>query len=146
MNSGDELSSQDTATAAPLTPALAWIGAAGGVTMLAIGTLAAVRPDLAAQGYGVPVSSESDRAYMTAAGIRDLFVGGVVLAFSLLRDRRALGVALALGSGIAVGDGIIALRHGPDPKRVLPIHWGSAAVCVGLACTLLRSGRPVSQP
>ena len=121
-----------------LRPALAWIGAAGGVAMLGIGTLAAVRPDLAAQGYGVPVSTESDRAYMTAAGIRDLFVGGVVLAFSLMRDRRALGVNLALGSGIAVGDGIIALRHGPNPKRVLPIHWGSAVLCFGLAYSLLR--------
>ncbi len=141
MNSRDKISPRAAAEPAPLAPGLAFIGAAGGVAMLAIGTLAAVRPKLAAQGYGVPVSTDSDRAYMTAAGIRDLFVGGVVVAFSLLRDRRALGVTLALGSGIAVGDGVIALRHGPDPKRVLPIHWGSAVVCVGLACTLLRSDR-----
>lgn len=123
---------------ASLSAGLRWVGIASGTAMLGIGTLATLNPEAAARSYGVPVNGEYDRAYLTAAGVRDLCLGGLLLTFSLLRDRRALGVSAALGSAIAVGDGVIALRHGPDPIRVLPVHWGGAVGAIGLAVLLLR--------
>ena len=120
-------------------PALYRLSVGGALTMMGIGAIAGIRPALAARAYGVPAEGESARAYMTAAGVRDLSFGGLVLVFALLRDRRALGASAALGSVIAIGDGLIALRHGPDPKKVLPMHWGSAAACIVAAAALLRA-------
>ena len=122
-----------------LNSGLYWSSIATGVVLLAIGTIASVNPESAAKSYGVPLSGEPADKYMTAAGVRDLAVGAAVLSFALLRDRRALGISLACTSAIAVGDGVIALRNGPDPKRVLPVHWGAAVGCIGLACLLLRA-------
>ena len=117
---------------------LYWTSVATGAVLLAIGAIASVHPASAAKSYGVPLSGEPADKYMAAAGVRDLAVGAAVLTFALLGDRRALGVSLACTSAIAVGDGVIALRNSPDPKRVLPVHWGAAVGCIGLACLLLR--------
>ena len=122
-----------------LSAGLYWSSVATSAVMLAIGTIASVNPERAAKSYGVPLSGEPADKYMTAAGVRDLAVGAAVLTFALLRDRRALGISLACTSVIAVGDGVIALRNSPDPKRVLPVHWGAAVGCIGLACLLLRA-------
>lgn len=129
---------ENNAAEATLGAGLYWSSVATGAVLLAIGVVASVHPASAAQSYGVPLSGEPADKYMAAAGVRDLAVGAAVLSFALLRDRRALGVSLACTSAIAVGDGIIALRNSPDPKRVLPVHWGAAVGCIGLACVLLR--------
>ncbi len=119
---------------------LRWFSAATGMALLGLGAAGALFPEPAAELYGVPLSGGSGAAYLSAASVRDISLGGTLLAFAMLGDRRALGVTFLLGSVIAGGDGAIALRHSPAPLRVLPLHWGGAMAFWGMAYLLLRKG------
>lgn len=98
------------------------------------------------KSFGVPpsvsVSPKRKKAagdvYMTVAGIRVLFLGANILAFTLLRDRRATGVAV-LGSVIVpIADGIVVFRHASKPLgTALGLHWVPAALTAFLAYKLL---------
>jgi Domain of unknown function (DUF4267) len=65
----------------------------------------------------------------------------LILTFTLLRDRRAMGLSLLFGAIIPVGDAIVVLRHSPSPPEYLPLHLIGAVVCLVLAAILLRVGR-----
>jgi Domain of unknown function (DUF4267) len=88
--------------------------------------------------FGVPLQDGTDGTYVTVAAVRDLSVGILALAFALLRDRRAMGLIVLLGSIIPIGDGIVVLLHSPTPLEFLPLHWGGAVGCLIFAFLLMR--------
>jgi hypothetical protein len=122
-----------------------WISFAGSVFLIAGGIFFIFDHVAAAKAFGVPLSGGGDNAYLSVAAVRDVAFGGLTLAFALLRDRRAVGLCLLLGAIIPLGDGMVVLENSPTPWQFLPVHWGGAAACLGLAFVLLRipGGRPV---
>ena len=124
---------------APLSPLLATLSAAAGLVLVALGVAAIVAPVTAARLFGVPATG--DLPFVAVAGVRDLAAGLLVLAFALLRDRRAVGACVLAGSVIAIGDGTMVLLHGPAPLPFVVLHWGSAVACLAFAAVLLRGRR-----
>ncbi len=122
----------------PLSTLEYWGAISGGASLLVLGAVAAAEPFVAAEAYGIPLSDKPSDMYLVAAGVRDLFAGSAIIAFALMRDRRALGTVVALTSVIAAGDAILAGRHSPRPARVLPTHLAGLVACVGASILLLR--------
>ncbi len=118
--------------------ALFGISLAGGIGLVIMGIVFILDNGDAANLFGVPLRGETDGAYVTVAAVRDLCVGALAVAFALLRDRRAMGVTVLLGSIIPLGDGIVVLLHSSSPWRFLPLHWGGAVGCLIFGFLLLR--------
>ena len=89
-----------------LTAALALLAATG---FAAIGAAALFNPAVLSHLYGTYVHEPNGRAFVRAAGVRDLAFGAL-LAFFSRGDARALVATLLAGAAIAAGDFIIALR------------------------------------
>ena len=121
-----------------LGPLLFLISVTGSLVLIAMGIWFSLDHAGAAKAYGVPLSGGSDNAYISTAALRDIAVGGLTLAFALLRDRRAVGLSLLFGAIIPIGDGLVVLHDSPAPLQFLPLHWGGAGVCLILAVILLR--------
>lgn len=114
---------------------------AGSLVLIVIGIFFSLNHTGAAATYGVAVSGGTGNAWISSAALRDLAYGGLTLTFTLLRDRRAIGLCLLFGAIIPVGDAIVVLRHSPSPLQYLPLHLGGALVCLVFAAILLRPGR-----
>ncbi len=100
----------------------------------------------AAKLFGIPLAGGPTDTYVTVAAVRDVAFGALTLVFTLLRDRRAVGLCLLLGAIIPLGDGIVVLRHSTTPLMFLPLHWGGVIACVAFSLLLLRPGRKVNDP
>ena len=74
----------------------------------------------AAQLFGIPLAGVPTDAYVSAAAVRDVAFGALTLVFTLLRDRRAVGLCILLGAIIPIGDGIVVLRHAAHPLTFCP--------------------------
>jgi hypothetical protein len=117
---------------------LYFISVAGCLCLIAMGILFIFDNIDAAKLFGVPIQDEPSGAYVTVAAVRDISVGILALAFTLLRDRRAMGLTVLLSAIIPIGDGIVVLVHSPTPLKFLPLHWGGAIGCLIFALLLLR--------
>ncbi len=95
----------------------------------------------AARLFGIPLAGAPTDTYVTVAAVRDLAFGALMLVFTLLRDRRAVGLCVLLGAIIPLGDGIVVLRHSATPLAFLPLHWGGMVACVAFAAFLLHQPR-----
>ena len=107
---------------------LFWLSVASSLALIADGVRFIFDHVGTAGSFGVPLAGGSGDAYMSVAGIRDLFAGFLTLVCALLRDRRAVGLCVLLGAIIPAGDGLVALSHSPTPMRFVPIHWGQSPV------------------
>ncbi|XXT21034.1 DUF4267 domain-containing protein [Sorangium sp. So ce429] len=107
-----------------------------GLTLCFIGARFLVVPGTAAAAFGVPLAGVA--AYAVAKGARDLSVGALLIAFTLLGERRAAALALLLGSVIPVVDGAIVLAWRGAHPGYLAIHWGTAVFCIALGVLQLR--------
>jgi hypothetical protein len=94
--------------------------------------------DGAAKADGVSVSGGTDNAWISSTAVRDLAYGCLTLIFTLLRDRRAVGLCLLCGTILPVGDAIIVLRNSSVPLEFLPLHVGGAIACIVVAFIFLR--------
>jgi hypothetical protein len=121
-----------------LSGGLYLISVVGCLGLIAMGILFILDNIDAAKLFGVPLQDGTDGTYVTVAAVRDLSVGILALAFALLRDRRAMGLIVLLGSIIPIGDGIVVLLHSPTPLEFLPLHWGGAVGCLIFAFLLMR--------
>jgi hypothetical protein len=132
------------ATIAPSAPSLPSrrLGGAGiatlltGLTLCFIGARFLVVPGTAAAAFGVPLAGIA--AYAVGKGARDLSVGALLIAFTLLGERRAAALALLLGSVIPVVDGAIVLAWRGAHPGYLAMHWGTAVFCIALGVLQLR--------
>lgn len=126
----------------PLGPVLFFISLAGSLLLVGMGTFFCLDHSGAAAAYGVSLSGGSDNSWISSAALRDLAYAFLTLAFTLLRDRRAVGLCLLFGAIIPIGDAIVVLRNSPAPMHYLPLHVGGAIVCVILGVAILRGSHP----
>jgi hypothetical protein len=88
--------------------------------------------------FGAPIgklitgSNDPAYVYMKSSGGRDLGMGVALLAFALLRDRRAFGITMIAVALIGANDAVAVYNHSPDSvATALQIHGG---VAVASAC------------
>jgi hypothetical protein len=108
---------------------------AGGLAVLftAIGAGAVVAPKLSAGPFGLPTSEPTALAFVRAAGMRDVIIGGIV--FASLDDTKMLRRVLGWASIVGLGDAFaVASVRGLRPAHVL--HLGGFAALAALALSL----------
>jgi hypothetical protein len=126
---------------APLRGIAYWLSLAGSAGLTLMGIYFMLDRATAAMLFGVPLSGTPADAYLTVAATRDVSFGALALAFTLLRNRRAVGLSVLFGAIIPAGDGIVVLTSSPTPWQHLPLHWGGAVACVVFGLFLLRRPR-----
>lgn len=99
-----------------------------GIGLVVLG-LHVLLPDFAAWGYGVTPLDENGKAYLIAAGARDLSLGLMTL-YLLKRHRTALGMYLFCMLIIPVADTIIVLQHGTAIWKILPHAIGVVGIAI----------------
>lgn len=114
---------------------------AGSLGLLAVGVGFICDNADAAKLFGVPLSGGSSDTYVSVAAARDVAFGALTFVFTLLRDRRAVGLCVLLGALIPISDGIVVLRHSATPLAFLPLHWGGAVACLIFAGFCLKRAR-----
>jgi hypothetical protein len=108
---------------------------AGGLAVLftAIGAGAVLAPKLSAGPFGLPTSDSTALAFVRAAGMRDVILGGIV--FASLDEPKMLRRVLGWSSIVGLGDAFaVASVRGLRPAHVL--HLGGFAALAGLALSL----------
>ena len=88
---------------------------------LFIGLRFLATPTQAAKDFGLSSSLPATAGYVTVKGVRDVFMGGLMLTFACLQDQRALGLCALYGSAIPAVDGWIAAKGNGGWE------WGRAA-------------------
>ena len=100
------------------------------VIFAAIGAGAIVAPKLSAGQFGVPTGDPAGLAFVRAAGVRDVILGGIV--FASLDDRKMLRRVLGWASIVGLGDAlVVASVRGLRPQHV--VHLGGFAALAALA-------------
>jgi hypothetical protein len=103
------------------------------VMFTVIGAGAFIAPKLSAGPFGIPAADPETLAYVRAAGMRDVILGGIV--FASLNDRTMLRRVLGWSSLVGLGDALVlASVRGARPQHVL--HLGGFAMLASLALAL----------
>lgn len=106
--------------------------------MLGLGAAAALAPTFASRFYGVPSAHPDARAWIRAAGLRDVGLAAAILAFAPLGDARAAAIVTLATVGIAVADVANVLgTRGPRPLWPLGTHLSGIVLGVAGAAALL---------
>ena len=108
---------------------LLWLGGGAGLVLLVIGLRFIVVPEAANRTFGVG-GKPAVAALDAVIGLRDLWLGGLALAFALLHEWRALAIWLLLAAGVCAGDALIVAGNG-GPGLALAFHVVSGVVCAG---------------
>jgi hypothetical protein len=106
---------------------LLWLGGGAGLVLLLIGIRFLVVPDAATRMFGLgnrPAISALD----AVIGLRDLWLGGLAIAFALLREWRALALWLLMGAGVCAGDALV-VANSNGPLAALAFHAASGLFC-----------------
>jgi len=98
-----------------------------GFFALFIGIAAATRPKEMSKNFGIPVSGEA-LPYVVSTGIRDVFIGLIVLILFYFQTWTVLGVSYLCISIVAISDFLVVRKYGD--KKVSLIHLGGAIVSV----------------
>jgi hypothetical protein len=111
-----------------------WAVAVIGLALISIGPAALLIPDRAASAYGIPAETPSARAYLLAAGVRDVALGIWLLALLRLgAGNRVLAVSLFALGVVAAGDAAIVLANGGSQRGwAMGVHLGGLAVLLVL--------------
>lgn len=116
------------------------LAALAGIALTVIGVRFLVSPEAAARFFGVgprPAGLELHGV----VGIRDLWLGLLVLAFALLRDYRALALWLGLGALVCVADAVLVTASTAKPAAIA-FHLASGVFCAISAVLSWRASRP----
>jgi len=110
-----------------------------GAGIIFIGIREFLQPQIAAQGFGVPLQDPHDAPFLAIKAARDIATGIVALTFLAQRDRRFLASAIVALTLIPILDGLIVFSHAHWIfTPIILIHWGTAAVMLAIVA-LLRS-------
>lgn len=80
-------------------------------------------------------------AYVSIIGVRDVTLSFLAFCFTLLRDRRGIGVVLAGGLVATVGDALVMVGYSEDPVWFIGAHVLTGLPMVGLCAVLLAGAR-----
>ena len=104
--------------------------------LLAVGLSALAIPELLATGFGIPIGTPASRAYVIAAGTRDIAMGCWLLALVWLRaSSRALAASTFAMALVALGDAANVYAHS-GMRVTLVGHMGSALVLLAVGAWL----------
>lgn len=112
------------------------LGTLTGLVLFAIGVRFLVLPEAAARFFGIDPAAPVPALHHVIA-VRDLWLGGLAVAFAMLREWRALGLWLAMAVVVCFADAWIAAS---SSGRVLSVvfHIGSGVFCAVLASASFR--------
>ena len=98
-----------------------------GVVLLAVGLSALALPDRLATLFGIPTDSAASRAYVVAAGTRDIAMGLWLLALlGLGASRRDVAASISAMALVAAADAANVYAHsGTRSGMALLAHLGS---------------------
>jgi hypothetical protein len=107
------------------------LGALTGLVLVVIGVRFLIVPSAAAKFFGIAPDAPTPALHYVIA-LRDLWLGGLAIAFALLREWRALALWLAMAVLVCFSDAVIAWT---SSSRVLSVafHIGSGIFCAVLA-------------
>lgn len=120
------------------------LGMAAGLVLLIIGLRFLAWPEAATRSFGLG-RTPSPQALDVVIGLRDIWLGGLAVAFALLREWRALALWLLLGAIVCLGDAVIVAVHG-GPWAALAFHVGSGVFCAVLGWRCRRIAAASSGP
>ena len=105
---------------------------------LLIGLRFLLTPTAAAHDFGLPSTQPASNGYVTVKGVRDLFMGVLMLSLAWYRDQRALGLCALWGAAIPAVDGWIAAQAagGWEWGRAMQ-HWCGVPAALIMAYSLL---------
>ena len=109
-------------------PIVTWGSRLTGAGLIVLG-LHVFLPDLAAWGYGVTPLDANGKAYLVAAGARDLSLGLMTL-YLLKYHRFTLGVFFLFMLIIPIADTFIVLNHGTSAWKIFPHAAGLIVISV----------------
>jgi hypothetical protein len=112
------------------------IGGLVGVGILLVGIRFILRPQAAADGYGV---SAPPNAYLAVKGGRDIAFGLVTLGLLFAASAHVFGLLLILESAAAIADCLIVFANKGKPAVALGVHGLTAAFMVVAGIVLLIS-------
>ena len=118
----------DTYTPSQPNSIVTWGARLTGFGLILLG-LHVFLPDLAAWGYGVDPLDANGKAYLVAAGARDLSLGLMTL-YLLKYHRSSLGMFFVFMMIIPIADTLIVLQHGSAAWKVLPHAVGLIAIAI----------------
>lgn len=108
----------------------------GGVLLAVIGARYMLVPESAARTFGVPGRPAGHELHYII-GLRNLWLGGLAIAFATLRQWRALALWFAMGAIVCFADaGIAASSIGRLPH--IAFHVGCGLACIALAVAAWR--------
>jgi hypothetical protein len=108
-----------------------------GAGIIGIGVRFLAAPQVAAAGYGQPVTpGGAGDPYLAAKGVRDIAAGVAALTLMASGEPVLLGRYMLAASLIPIGDAAIVLRHGGPKATAFGVHGVTAAVMFATAALL----------
>lgn len=108
-----------------------------GLGLLFIGIRFFLVPVSAETNYGLQLDTHGDFSFHYIKGIRDCFSGALVLLLLLMKERRALGIALLAASIIPVTDMLIVLSKSYNSFSLAIPHLIAVLICIIVGPLLL---------
>jgi Domain of unknown function (DUF4267) len=139
MNMKTDLDSSTLRMNAPLF----WFTLVVPAAIIGLGINFILNPVGASAGFGIPIHDPAAFPFMWIKGIRDIFAGVVVLVFLFRGDRRTTATIYAIAVFIAIGDGLVVLKHLGFAPPIF-IHWGTALYMMIVAAFLHGSKQAVT--
>lgn len=104
-----------------------------GIVAFLIGAAAVIKPDFMSKKFGIAASSEA-LPYVVSTGIRDVFIGLVIIALFFAEQIQTLSLSILFVSLVALSDFVMVRKHGD--RKMSWIHL-SGALIAGLYGTFL---------
>ncbi len=113
------------------------LAGAVGASLVGIGLVLLVDPKAGERAFGKDPDGEGDHTFHRATGVREAYLGALILLLALLRERRALGALLLAASVVPAADFLLALKaHGGSLVKALR-HAPSVPLVVALGLHFL---------
>ena len=113
----------------------AWLAAVASVAILLVGVRAFFDPVSASVGFGLPMHTENETAFVRIYGARNAFLGAVALTFLVFRMVQPLTLLFALATVLPLLDAVVIVSRvgvGSELFRHVAILFVLAIVSLSL--------------
>lgn len=115
-----------------------------GALLVFIGIRFFAMPQVAETAYGINTQTNGDFSFHYIKGVRDLVSGSMFIALLLMKQYRALGVMLLIGTLVPSVDLWVVSSHpGYETARIYP-HLTAIILCLVLGWYYVRTPRDQS--
>ena len=116
---------------------LIWLALAGGILLTVIGVRFFFTPGSAARTFGIAARPEGNELYYVI-GLRNVWLGLLVVAFAALRQWRAVALWFGLGALVCFSDGLIVTTSTGRPGQIA-FHTGCGIASIAIAALAWRA-------